>query len=56
MNKQFWNENKRLKFSSGLRGNIKSKGYGKPQESQASIRQLMAPPGQVDVGKRYGMS
>ena len=38
MSKQFRNEKKRMKFSSGLEGNVRSDGYGKSQGSQVSIR------------------
>ena len=49
MNKQFWNENKRMKISSSSEGNTRSGRNGKPQESQASMRQSMAPPRQAGV-------
>ena len=53
MNKQSWNENKRLKFSSDSEGNIKSRGNGEPQEGQTSVKQPMAPPGQADIEEIY---
>ena len=41
LDKQFWKESKKLKFTSSIEGNIRSGGNGKSQESQALIRQPM---------------